>query len=99
LDKFTKYTLLTLVIVVAALTVSAYVSYQVGGNSATDDNVNTAARGGSTIDVYYNPFTVEPWGVPGENIGFTAVGCFGGLVAGYFFASVFESDATSRRKN
>jgi hypothetical protein len=99
LDKFTKFTLLALVIVVAAMTVSAYVSYMVGGNSATDDTVNSAARGGSTTDVYYNPFTVEPWGRHGEYVGFTAVGCFGGLAAGYLFASVFESDAAARRKN
>ena len=99
MDKFTKYVLLGIVIVVAAMTASAYVSYQVGGNGATDDAVNTAARGGSTTDVYYNPFTVEPWGVHGEYVGFTAVGCFGGLVVGYLFSSVFEGNVASRRKN
>ena len=98
MDKFTKYVLLGIVIVVAAMTASAYVSYQVGGNGATDDAVNNAASG-KTTTVYYNPFTVEPWGVHGEYVGFTAVGCFGGLVVGYLFSSVFESNDASRRKN
>jgi hypothetical protein len=98
LDKFTKYVLLAMVIVVAAMTVSAYFSYIVGGNSATDDTVNNAASG-KTTTVYYNPFTVEPWGVHGEYVGFTAVGCFGGLVVGYLFSSVFETNGASRRKN
>ena len=100
MDKFTKYALLTMVIIVAVMIVSAYFSSMVGGNAATDDTVNTAARGGSTIDVYYNPFTVEPWGRHGEYVGFTAVGCFGGFMAGYLFSSVFEGNRVALgRKN
>ena len=98
MDKFTKYALLVMIVGVAIMTVSAYVSYQVGGNAATDDTVNSAARG-NDIDIHYNPFTVEPWGENGEYVGFFSVGCFGGLLAGYLFASVFDSNVVSRRKN
>ena len=41
MDKFNKYALITVTVIVAVLLVSAYVSYQVGGNKATDDSVNS----------------------------------------------------------
>jgi len=98
MDRFTKYTLLVMVLIVAIMTVSAYVSYSVGGNAATDDAVNNAASG-STTTVYYNPFTVEPWGVHGEYVGFFSVGCFGGLLVGYLFPGVMSrNNIESRRK-
>ena len=98
MDKFTKYALLVMVVAVAIMTISAYVSYSVGGNGATDDQVNSAARG-SDIEIHYNPFTVEPWGVHGEYVGFFSVGCAGGFLAGYLLPTVLKSNAMSRRKN
>ena len=34
MDRFTKYALLAMVLIVAIMTVSAYVSYSVGGNES-----------------------------------------------------------------
>ena len=98
MDRFTKYALLAMVLIVAIMTVSAHVGYSVGGNAATDDQVNNAASGSSTT-VYYNPFTIEYWGVHGEYVGFFLAGCVGGLLVGYQFPLVFKSNIVSRRKN
>ena len=98
MDRFTKYALLAMVLIIAIMTVSAYVGYMVDGNAATDDTVNSAASGSSTT-VYYNPFTIEHWGVHGEYIGFFSAGCLGGLLVGYLFPIVIKSDIVSRRKN
>lgn len=97
MDKFNKYALVTLTMIVAVLLVCAYVSYQVGGNSATDDTVN--AKAGGNGDTYYNPFTIEHWGLHGEYVGFLAAGCAGGFVVGYIFPIVFKYDIAPRRKN
>ncbi len=97
MDKFNKYALITLALIVAVLLVSAYVSYHVGGNEATDDKVNDKAGGNG--DTYYNPFTIEHWGVHGEYVGFFAAGCAGGFGVGYMFPTVFKTNPISRRKN
>ena len=86
-----------MVLVVAVAIVSAYVSYSVGGNTATDDRVNSAASGSDT-EAHYNPFTIEPWGEHGEYVGFFSVGCAGGFLIGYLFPIVFASNLVSRRK-
>ena len=87
-----------MVIIVAAMTVSAYYSYMVGGNAATDDTVNNAASG-TTTTVYYNPFTIEYWGDNGEYVGFFLAGCVGGFLVGYLFPIVFKSNIAPRREN
>lgn len=97
MDKFNKYALITVTVIAAVLLVSAYVSYQIGGNKATDDTVN--AKAGSNGDTYYNPFTIEHWGVHGEYVGFFAAGCAGGFGVGYMFPTVFKTNPMSRRKN
>ena len=98
MDRFTEYALLAMVLIVAIMTVSAYVGYFVGGNAATDDTVNNAASGSSST-VYYNPFTIEHWGVLGEYLGFFSAGCLGGLLVGYLFPTVFNCNIGSTRKN
>ena len=98
MDRFTKYALLAMVLIVAVMTVSAYVGYFVGGNAATDDQVNNAASG-TSITVYYNPFTIEHWGVHSEYVGFFLAGCVGGFLVGYIFPTVFRSNVVLRRRN
>jgi hypothetical protein len=98
MDRYTKYALIAMVLVVSIMTVSAYVGYIVGGNVATDNKVNNAASGSSTT-VYYNPFTIEHWGQSGEYAGFFSAGCAGGFIVGYIFPSVMSNIAISRRKN
>lgn len=97
MDRFVKYALIVMVAIVLVMLASAYIGYRVGGNAATDDKVNAAA--GSNGDTYYNPFTIEHWGVHGEYVGFFAAGCVGGFLVGYFYPTVFKSYITSRRKN
>jgi hypothetical protein len=98
MDKFTKYALSVMAIIVVVMLTSAYVGNMVGGNVATDSKVNNAASGNSTT-TYYNPFTIEHWGVNGEYVGFFAAGCVGGFIVGYIFPTVFKSNLISRRKN
>jgi hypothetical protein len=95
MDRFTKYALITIVVIVAVLVAMAYIGYQVGGNGATDDKVNDKAGGGTT----YSPFTIEYFGEVGEYFGFCAAGCVGGFLVGYIFPTLFNSNTESRRKN
>ncbi len=95
MDKFTKYALITMVLMVAIMTASAYVGYMVGGNAATDDVVNDMAGGGSGP---VSPFTVEVFGEMGEYVGFFVASAVGGFVVGYLVPSVFNTN-TARRKN
>jgi hypothetical protein len=95
MDKFNKYALITIAVIVAVLVTMAYIGYQVGGNAATDDQVNDKAGGGTT----YSPFTIEGFGENGEYVAFCAAGCVGGFVVGYIFPTLFESNVGSRRKN
>jgi hypothetical protein len=95
MDKFTKYALLAMVLIVAIMTVSAYIGYAVGGNAATDDIVNDLGGGGTA----YSPFTVEAFGEVGEYAGFLVGASACGLIVGYLFPSVFGNNAGSRREN
>ena len=93
MDKFNKIAIILLVAAVTALVIMAYVSYYYvdGAPSqlpSTDGSVN--AKAGSNGNTYYNPFTIEYWGNTGENVGFTVVGCAGGLIAGYIYPTIFN---------
>ena len=94
MGRFTKYALVTLVLIVSIITVSAYIGFIVGGNGATDDKVNGMAGGGST----YSPFTIERFGEIGEYSGFFTAGAASGFIVGYILPSVLNNDAVSRRK-
>jgi hypothetical protein len=78
-------------VAVAVLLVSAYIGYQVGGNAATDDQVNDKAGGGTT----YSPFTIENLGLGDNNeyVGFFAAGAVGGLLVGYIFPTFMSKSA------
>lgn len=94
-DKFNKTAIILIIAAVVVIVIMAYVSYYYidGAPSqlpSTDGSVN--AQAGSTGDVYYNPFNVEYWGNTGENIGFTTVGCIGGLIAGYIYPTIFSKE-------
>jgi ABC-type cobalt transport system substrate-binding protein len=97
MDKFTKYALITLVLIISIMTVSAYIGYIVGCNAATDDTVNDLAGGGSEP---VSPFTIEPFGETGEYVGFFLAGAVGGFAVGYILPSVFSNtNVASRREN
>ena len=91
MDKFNKIAIILIVVAVTAILVMAYVSWINDGSPSqlpsTDANVN--AKAGSNGKTYYNPFTIEYWGNTGENVGFTVVGCVGGLIGGYIYPTIF----------
>ena len=95
MDRFYKYCIITIVAIVAVCMVMGYVGYIVGGNKATDDQVNDMGGGGST----YNPFTIEGFGENGEYFGFFAAGCAGGTIVGYIFPTLFGNNTSLRRKD
>jgi hypothetical protein len=93
MDKFNKIAIILLIAAVTAIVIMSYVSYYYVDHApsqlpSTDSSVNTKA--GSNGTTYYNPFTIEHWGNTGENIGFTIVGCVGGLIGGYIYPTIFS---------
>jgi hypothetical protein len=93
MDRFTKYALVTMVLIVAIMTASAYIGYIVGGNKATDDSVNNLAGGGTT----YLPFNFAKLGYTGQYIGFFIAGAIGGFIVGYIVPSVLNSSLDSQK--
>lgn len=96
MDKFTKYALLTMTIIVAVMMVSAYVGtavlkQEMGGTDAT---VNEKA--GESEPVL--PFTIGPLGEMGEYLGFGMAGVVGGFLVGYIVPSIFSKNTSSGGK-
>jgi ABC-type cobalt transport system substrate-binding protein len=97
LDRFTKYSLLTMTVIVVVLMVSAYVGTAVLGQEmgGTDATVNEKAGESDPI----LPITIGPLGEMGEYIGFGMAGVVGGFIVGYFVPSIFDKKEPSRREN
>jgi hypothetical protein len=88
MDKFTKYALSTMVLIVAVMLVSTYVGAVVlkSGMEGTDSQVNNSAHATSWFGL---PFTADALGQVGEYIGFSAAGAVGGLIVGYNYPKIF----------
>jgi hypothetical protein len=95
MDRFTKYALLTMSVIVLVMVVGGYIGYTVGGNAATDDIVNDLGGGGTT----YSPFTIEVFGEEGEYVAFFIAGGVGGFIVGYIMPSLFNKNTPSGRAN
>jgi ABC-type cobalt transport system substrate-binding protein len=97
MDRFTKYALLTMTIIVAILMVAAYVGTAVLGQEmgGTDATVNEKAGEGEPI----LPFTIGPLGENGEYLGFGMAGVVGGFIVGYMIPSIFGKSTSSRRED
>jgi ABC-type cobalt transport system substrate-binding protein len=97
LDRFTKYALLTMTVIVAVLMVLAYVGTAVLGQEmgGTDATVNENAGESEPI----LPVTIAPLGEIGEYIGFGMAGVVGGLIVGYFVPVILNKKEPSRREN
>ena len=97
MDRFTKYTLLTMAVIVSIMIVSAYVGTAILGQEmgGTDANVNEKAGESEPI----LPFTIGPLGEMGEYFGFGMAGVVGGFIVGYIVPSLFGKNASSRREN
>jgi ABC-type cobalt transport system substrate-binding protein len=92
IDKFTKYALLTMTIIIAIMLVSTYVGVNVFGGKmgGTDSSV---ASGGFSFLTHYT--------MVDEYVVFTIGGAAGGLVVGYLLPSVFGqmSKRTEEKKD
>ena len=101
MDRFTKYALLTMTVIVVVMLVSAYVGTAVLGQEmgGTDATVNEKAGESEPI----LPFTIGPLGEMGEYLGFGMAGVVGGFIVGYVAPSIFDKNsdknASSRREN
>jgi len=98
MDKFTKYALLTMAVIVAIMVTSTYVGSVVlkGGMEGTDSQVNNSAHATSWFGF---KFTADAWGQMGEYIGFSAAGAVGGLIVGYSYPAIFsKSQPTSSKE-
>lgn len=97
MDRFTKYALLTMTVIVSVMIVAAYVGTAILGQEmgGTDATVNEKAGESEPI----LPFTIGPLGEMGEYLGFGMAGVVGGFIVGYIIPSVFGKNASSRREN
>jgi hypothetical protein len=91
MDRLYKYAMITMVAIVFVCVVMGYIGYQVGGNAATDDQVDEQAGGGTS----YNPFIIQNlgFGDTNEYIGFFAAGAVGGFLVGYIFPTFIAKSA------
>jgi ABC-type cobalt transport system substrate-binding protein len=101
MDKFTKYALLTMIVIVSIMTLLAYLGAAVlkGSMEGTDATVNDMA-GQHTQSWFGFPFTADALGQMGEYIGFSLAGVVGGFIVGYCFPTIFSKnkDELSRRE-
>jgi hypothetical protein len=90
MDKFTKYALLIMTLVVVIMLISTYVGSVVfkGTMEGTDANVNNSASS-HTSSWFGFGFTADAFGQMGEYIGFSAAGAVGGLIVGYSYPALF----------
>jgi ABC-type cobalt transport system substrate-binding protein len=98
LDKFTKYALVTMTVIVAVMMALAYVGTAVLGQpmGGTDATVNENAGESEPI----LPLTIGPLGEMGEYLGFGMAGVVGGFIVGYFVPTIFnKNEQPSGREN
>jgi hypothetical protein len=102
MDKFSKYALLTMFIIVTIMIILTYLGAAVfnAGMEGTDATVNDAAASHTTSWFGFT-YTADAFGQMGEYIGFSLAGVAGGLIVGYCFPTIFSKNnqTTSRREN
>lgn len=102
MDKFTKYALLTMVVIVIIMMISTYLGAVVfkAGMEGTDATVNDQAATHTTSWFGFS-FTADALGQMGEYIGFSLAGVVGGFIVGYCFPTIFTKNkqASSRGEN
>ena len=97
MDKFTKYALLTMIVIVSIMMISAYIGNVILGSSMEGTDATANEMAGESEPVL--PFTIAPFGEVGEYIGFGMAGVVGGFIVGYIVPSVFGKNTPSRREN
>lgn len=95
MDKFTKYTLSTMTVIVIAMLISTYVGYVLFGPSIFQTRYLTviedqARQFGRTFG-----WVVE-LGQTGEYVGFGLAGVVAGFIIGYLIPSVFSNEGEKK---
>jgi hypothetical protein len=94
-DKFTKYALITMTVIVVAMLVSTYVGYIMFGPSIFETRYLTVIED-QAMKFGRSFGWVVQLGVTGEYIGFTLAGVVAGLVIGYLIPTVFENEGEKK---
>ena len=89
LDKFTKYTLITMIAIVAGMVISTYVGFVMFGSSIFETRYVTVIEDQARQLGLAFGHVIE-LGATGEYVGFTLAGVISGFVIGYLIPSVFE---------
>ncbi len=101
MDRFNRYALITMALIVLIMVVSTYAGSVVlkGGLEGTDAKVNNSAASHTTSWFGFS-FTADALGQMGEYIGFSLAGVVGGLIVGYSFPSIFgkKNSTTSKEE-
>ena len=97
IDKFEKYALLVMTLVVALMIASTYIGAVLlrAEMQGTDATVNNSTHVTSWFGL---PFTTTAIGQFGEYIGFSLAGIAGGLIVGYSFPRIFSDNKTTYQK-
>ncbi len=90
LDKFTKYALLTMTVIVIAMLISMYLGYLYFGSSIFETRYLTVIEDQARQFGLSIGHLIE-LGVVSEYIGFTIAGSSAGFLIGYLIPSVFGS--------
>ena len=95
MDKFTKYALITMTVIVVVMLISTYVGYSLFGSSIFQTRYLTvmedqARQFGRTFG-----WVVE-LGQTGEYIGFGFAGVVAGFIIGYLIPSVFYNEGEKK---
>ena len=88
MDRFTKYTLITMTAIVIAMLVTTYVGYTVFGDSVFETRYLTVIEDSAKQLGLVIGHPIE-LGIEGEFVGFTLAGVISGFIIGYLLPSVF----------
>ena len=89
MDKFTKYALITMIAIVAALMASTYIAFLIFGSSIFETRyIVVIEEQAKQLGLAFGH--VVELGEMGEYVGFTIAGATSGFIIGYLIPSVFE---------
>jgi cobalt/nickel transport system permease protein len=88
IDKFTKYTVAAMFIIIAGMLVSTYAGYSIYGSSIFETRYLTVIEDQARSLGLAFGHVIE-LGIVGEYIGFTIAGIISGFIIGYLIPSVF----------
>ncbi len=91
MDKFTRYVLLTMVIVLTSIVVSTYIGVYLYGGDMETKYLKVMEEEAERLGLKYGHL-VE-LGEEGEYVAFSIAGAISGLIIGYLMPSIFEAKA------